>query len=574
MIDISVKNTVVTEDNNIGAIICHTPKCTFVTDTLSDNKSLNCKLVRTLDEFNEYFGDPFIDPSVYSDLVLAYDLVRRNVPMYISSVYDMHDVSDDDFSLVSYNGCTEFYFTDKDGYDTVGYKLKSNIKFCQPLIRHIEVTNNGHVLQISVDLFYIDRKQIKSKSEFSSLSDARLYRTIIFSFDIEDVIDSEIKSELSKYGLELVVKNSGGDDKALVSELINHASDVTSIFLKSCLPDDYSEPLHDPEKYVVTKDYWYDTHTNDYRYDFDSDSEGHNDTSVNAYKSAIESLLEVKPSPIMLCLGHLYKSNSIYDKDDPTLCVSSSLVDADPSTHIGIISILLETFDSDCDTYLFTNTPDLSISSTLSLLSADNKYEQTILLGDQYNADLFFGYATDFVDNSLAHPNSRKAVYSAALLSFYKLMLERDTYVTNNYVDLNISNRCVKLVLSEPSAKKLSDARCNSMVIFDIGRPSTYGDRSLSLKPNLRYSHISRNFVRLRRLIKDHLETRKFIVNTYYNIQSCINYIQLNILDDFVSRGVLSNYTLTYSTEYKSVFIHINLLFPSVAETISLDFTI
>ena len=133
MIDISVKNTVVTEDNNIGAIICHTPKCTFVTDTLSDNKSLNCKLVRTLDEFNEYFGDPFIDPSVYSDLVLAYDLVRRNVPMYISSVYDMHDVSDDDFSLVSYNGCTEFYFTDKDGYDTVGYKLKSNIKFTKEL---------------------------------------------------------------------------------------------------------------------------------------------------------------------------------------------------------------------------------------------------------------------------------------------------------------------------------------------------------------------------------------------------------------------------------------------------------
>ena len=560
MIDLTVKNIVATDSSDYGAIICHTPKC-----VIKDNKTSLCSLIKTTDDLVNVFGDPFVDPYIYSDLVVAYDLINRNIPLYISSVYDMHNSGDDDFSNISYNGCTEFYFKDSEGYDTVGYKLKSDVKLCQPIIRDISITNNGHRLSLSIDLFYIDRTRVRSVDTINKLSDSRLYRTIVFIFDLDTVTDADIVSDFSKNGFELVVKNSGDDSKALVKELVNFANNKLMILLNSSVPDDYT-PLEDASVYVVTKYYWYDIHTSDYRFDFSEDS------AIYSYKSAIDELVEMKPSPIMLCLGRLCVSENKFDDDNN--CISSSLVAIDPITHIGVCNLLLEAFDEDSDTYLFINTPDLALSSTIKLLSAEDKYANSMTLYSNYNADLFFGYAVDFVDNSLANTNSRNTLYSAALLTFYKLMLARDTYITNNYVDLNISNNKVKLILSESSAEKLVSCRCNSIVTFDIGRPSTYGDRSLSSSANLKYSHISRNFVRLRRLIKDFLETRKFIINTLFNIQSAVDYIRINILDDFISRGILSNYTINYTIDRQSVYIKINLLFPSVAEIIALDFTI
>ena len=153
-------------------------------------------------------------------------------------------------------------------------------------------------------------------------------------------------------------------------------------------------------------------------------------------------------------------------------------------------------------------------------------------------------------------------------------MVTGTPYMTNSIGGLNISNGSVKIVITESSADKLVNSRCNAVVLFDNGYPSIHGDRSLSMLPNLRYSHISRNFIRIRRLIKEYLETKKFILNTMFNVKMCIDYVKSDILDKFKTDGIISDYSVDYSIEFQTVKISIILIFSQVAESISLDFVI
>ena len=78
MSDITLKNRII-YDANVGAIICRTPRTSndeVIDDLLVDR---HCTLVSTSDEFIKYFGDPYINPTEYSDAIVALDLVRRNV---------------------------------------------------------------------------------------------------------------------------------------------------------------------------------------------------------------------------------------------------------------------------------------------------------------------------------------------------------------------------------------------------------------------------------------------------------------------------------------------------------------
>jgi hypothetical protein len=147
-------------------------------------------------------------------------------------------------------------------------------------------------------------------------------------------------------------------------------------------------------------------------------------------------------------------------------------------------------------------------------------------------------------------------------------------YLTNPVVDLNISNLHVRSSIPESSALKLEQERCNSMVLFDIGSPSLYGNRSLSNLPNLRRSHISRNFVFIRRLIRDYLETQKFTISNLFNLTAITNYITGSILDTFVSDGILNNYTLDYNSFDRTVNINITLTFAGYIKSLELNFRI
>lgn len=563
--NITIKDRPIIRDASLGAIVCHTPKTLLEIIDDNDNKTVvtssNCVTVSTTEELEKYFGDPFIDPSVYSDLVLVYDLIKQGVSMRISSVYDMQD-NDDGFKKILYNGYTEFYFKDNNGLNAIGYKLKSDIKFCQPIIQHVELTNNSNQLHIYVQLYYLDRQRKKSLQDLNRFDSSHLYKIIHFVYNTKDVVDEDIINDFYNNGLELQIVYGAGDNKALSNELIKAASPGSFKIVLRSLTD--SDGVFDK---IVTSTYEYYIHSSDYAYNFSDEN-----TITNAYISAIDAIHNAFPEPLMLCFGRMFSAKNTYEQAD--ILVGQQFVQPSADLQFGVFNYLLEKFNEDCNTYLFINTPDLGVSSTLSALNQTDNYNDIISLPDHFNCDLFFGNAVDYIGNSLVDRNPRKAVYSAALLSFYNLMITNAVYMTNNFLDLNISNRCVKLVLSERSAEKLRDSRCNSIVLFDIGKPSVYGDRSLSLLPNLRYSHISRNFVRLRRLIREYLETKKFIINTAYNIDSCISYIRTRILDEFVSNGVVSNYSITYSVEYKTVNIKIILIFVSVVEKIELTFTI
>ena len=139
---------------------------------------------------------------------------------------------------------------------------------------------------------------------------------------------------------------------------------------------------------------------------------------------------------------------------------------------------------------------------------------------------------------------------------------------------MNISCDCIKSIITEESALTLLDYKCNSIVIFDKGFPSIYGDSSLSSSPNLQYSHISRTFVYIRHLIREYVETLKFTLSTLFNIELSVNYIKRYILDVFTEQNILRAYTVDYNVENKTVEFNINLWFNGVIESINLNFII
>ena len=559
MINATINNRKVVNDTHVGAIVCHTPKTLFLDNDNSTRTGQSCRLIENTDDLDKYFGDPFIDPTIYSDLILARDIIEKGIPLYISSVYEMKD-NVDGFKKILYNGYTEFYFKEN-GFDVVGYKLKSDMKFCQPIISDINFSNEQNQLHLYVQLYRLDRGMVKKLYTINKPDESLLYKVLHFTFDANTVTDQNIIDDFDKNGLELQVLYANGDDKALVNILNKYAVNGLKVLLTSLENNETDFTVHN-------EFYHYDIHSNDYAYDI-----GDEDSAAIAYTTAINALSSMLREPTMLCMGRMFHSVDKTDEDSGLL-ISSKLEQLDPEVQMGMLYTLMRLFPEECNTYLFINMPDVSVSTALSLLNNDGIYKDLIELPEQFNCDLYFGYATDIIYASLMVESPRKVFYSAALLSFYNLILLTDAYITNNFIDLNISNRCVKIVVPESSAKKLQDSRCNSMVLFDIDRPSVYGDRSLSMLPNLRYSHVSRNFVAIRRMIHNYLETKKFILNTAFNIDACICYIKFNILNEFVSKGVLSNYNVSYRSEGQSIFIKIILIFPFVAESIDLDFTI
>ena len=239
MIDVTVKNKYIQNNVYPGAIVCNTPKSAGY-----------CKLVSTTDELLEHFGDPFINPGVYSDLIVAYNLVRQNIPIYISSVKDVK-YNDDSFTNIHYNGYTEFYFIE-DGFSAVGYKLKSDIKFCQPIIRKIELLETYKQIRLSVDLFYLDSKLKREPSNINVLYDSRLYRTIYFTFSMDSSTDDDIINAFSNNGLEIKIVNAGNNSKALLNKLVNLGN--FSISLSSI------DGTLDSDGYIVTTKYKYNIH--------------------------------------------------------------------------------------------------------------------------------------------------------------------------------------------------------------------------------------------------------------------------------------------------------------------------
>ena len=548
MADITLRSTkLFNADSYIGAIVCHTPKTIFSKTDLKDYSNW-CRLVNNRSDLVKYFGDPFINPKEYSDLILVYDLVSKGIPVFVSSIYDMK-TNNDDF-LIPYNGYTEFMFLDKNRHDTVGYKLKSDIKFCQPIIQFS--FDGVDTLELWVHRYILDRSRELSFLDSISFSRSRLYDTVYYkialSYDDKNTlltVDKDIIDLLERDGFELKIVNGTYDAQALIKKFVSYKN--ITISLESFVSDyelairkNNKEPNHnfiDPylagivDRKIEQNDYWYRINSDDYDHclqmivDEDSDNQyAHlNDEAISYHEIAINNLSEMFPRPHVISIGELYKSETkitnsqIIDSTGTAIkYISSSATDSLPYNDcIHIYSRLLSTFDSECDTYLFINAPDVTASAIRTNLL--NEDLDSFDLHDQYNCDMYYGYISDYVESSLRYQQQTKIYYSSASMVMYSLLIRKKQYLTNSLHGLNISNTSIKNSITERLARDLTDLRCNSVVLFDSGAPSVYGNRSLATTANLRFSHISRTFVYLRRVIREYLETQKFIINTLYN---------------------------------------------------------
>lgn len=545
MANVTVSNRTTDTLYDIGAIVCRTPKT--LNDTVENDIPLDnrCVLITSTSQLVDYFGDPFIDPKEYTDLIIAYRLVSSGYPIYISSLYEMKD-NDDGFNI-KYNGYTEFYFKDKNGHKTVGYKLKSDLKFCQPIIQsyYSSATNE---LTLHISLYLMERGIYHTASELDYLNNRRLYKTYSIKFDTVGLKDEDIVNAYSRLGIELKLLNCFDED-SLVKEFENFTS------FRITLND------NDSHSYIV------DFHSDDYNYDFNDDNKIH-----NAYYDAIDRLASVRIAPSLLCIGKLYKSNSIIS-DGRTLC--AFMEDLGTYNYSVIYNHLLQLFDEDSDTYLFINAPDVSVSTAVDFFAFRNNFKDMLPIPSQYNCDAFYGYAGDFIKNSLYYSTQSRVFFPVSVLAFYNTILQQRSFLPNAVSNLNITYDSVKSIISQDTADALMSSRCNSLVTFDKGYPSLYGDRSLSTSSNLRYSHISHNFVYIRRLIRAKIETIKFSLNIDYNLQLAANYISTDILQSFRDSGVLASFSVSYEViSVKSVEFNINLQFNGVIESINLNFTI
>ena len=219
------------------------------------------------------------------------------------------------------------------------------------------------------------------------------------------------------------------------------------------------------------------------------------------------------------------------------------------------------------------NMPDLSVYTVKDLLSGEGVLVDAYLLRDQYNCDLYYGYTYDFY-NSTSYSMSSKVYFSASSLAFFNSLYNNTLYTANALSGLNISNKSVKLIVDEDVAEEFVNLRCNSIVTFDKGYPSIYGDRSLSSSSNLQYSHIARYVLHIRRNIKNYLEAKKFVINNAYNINMCKQYIRSKILEPIKDQDILRNYEVTYEVGRQIVYFYIELWFNGIANSITLNFTI
>ena len=570
MINPTIEDRLYSSYSNIGAIVCHTPK-TLVYSYKDENGDdifvdHRCELVNSTQQLIDYYGDPFIDPVKYHDLVIAYKLVSRGYYMYISSIDDEMLEDNDDFRI-SYNGYTEFYFVDKDGFDSVGYKLKSDIKFCQPIIRSKYAINR---LDIYVDLYILNRSQIQGIESLRTFNKSNLYKTIHYTFDVSKstTTDESIIESLLEDGLELHVLNADYTKKtSLIDELKAYKQLV--IYFNSY--DEYKEAHNEQddltkiERNTYSDHYWYRLNSDKYVYDFDDI-----DKVTQKYTDALLRLSEKKPEPHHLLLSRIYKSVNIKNNDN--IIVRSILDDIDDESTLYIQSSLLELFPSECYTFCYLNIPDISSNSAIELLA--NEDNSSYYLPENYNCDLYYGSISDYVISSLDSQAPYRVYFPLASFVFYSLIHDDKVYSSNSLDGLNISISNAKFLISNSTAVSLRDLRCNSLILSDSSKVAVYGNRSLSLLPNLRYSHIASNFVRLRRLIHEYLETKKFILNTYFNIQNCLNYIRTQILEPYIESGILSNYNISYATEHQTVTIDISLVFARALESLNLNFTI
>lgn len=543
MVELELQDRVKYTNSNIGAIICRTPKTLNDTNDIRGVVDNRCVLIDSTNKLEEYFGDPYINPKEYTDLIIARRLVESNIPVFISSLYDMKD-NDDGFDI-KYNGFTEFTFKDKYKHMTITYKLKSNIKFCQPIINS---EFNVRTLDLYVHLYLLDRSIKKDVSDINKLDISKLYKILHFKYNTDNVTDKDIIDDFKLNGLELKIINTRSDT-SLIEELKQY-----SILKVSLLENN-------------TDNYHYEINSNKYDYCLDN-----LDVVYKQYTESIDRLKERVPEPHILCLGKMFKS--ITNKDSDNNIINSYTTDLDPEYYLYINNYLLHNFNEECNTYLFISTPDVSINKILELLDSNNEYGKEFQLIEQYNCDLFYGYSCDYIDSSLFYNSIVRVYYSTAVLSLYNLLLSQSMYLTNGIINLNIPVSNIKSIISESSSKKLLSNRCNSTITFETGLPSIYGSRSLSRLPNLQYSHISRYFVIIRRIIREYLESQKFIINTIYNVQSCINYVNHFILEEYVQLGILYKYETTYSIQDKTIVITVNLTFNGIAESISLNITI
>ena len=555
MANVTLTNRKQETSSIIGAIVCRTPKT--LGEVVIDNVTYDgrCSLIKSVSDLIKYFGDPYISPSDYSELTLVYDLVRRGIPIYISSLYEMKD-NNDGFEI-PYNGYTEFVFLDDRGYDSIGYRLKSDIKFCQPIIQ--SDYDGINTLTVYVSPYILDRSKEHDTKVFDP---SRLYKTYTYTINLlSDVTDQELIDALKEDGFELQIINKSTSSKTEFIDQLKKYSKINITLVDHKKLEDHS---NHPNRVYYTY-YYYDLNSNDYDYNLYNV-----DLITTAYYNSIESLHAAKVEPHYVCTGKLCKSTKIEYEDG----FISFVEELDNDMYSSILNTLLSTFTEDSNTYLFINAPDASFSTVYDMLSLSGEYENSIPLLENYNCDLFYGYSYDYLRSSLNNVKMYKVFYPVSLMTLYNILITNSVYLTNSVSDLNISVGRIKSTFSEELATALIDYRCNSVVTFVTGSPSIYGDRSLSLLPNLRYSHISRSVVRIRRVIKEYIEGQKFTINTQYNMQSSMNHIRTRILDEFVSNGVLDSYTTSYDINDKNVNIYIYLSFNGIIENINLDFTI
>lgn len=537
----------------LSAFICHTPK-TFVTDT-----DRNCQIVTSESQLFEEFGNPYICPKKYTDLILAHKMIVQGLPVCISSVNDVKCY--DDGFLTSYNGYTELIIKSKNSsdefYNFARLKMKSEVKFCQP---YFYCDTDGNTLNIHLQTYLLDRSLLPHNYVQNTLYRSTLVDQVDLSFNTLSSTDQSIINAFSNYGIELKIEYLTTNKNVMY--ILKSYKEFTPT-PKELSPEGM-DPTYSLDPYAI------DLHDQLYAYDFD------NITALHTYTEAADKLVALQTPPYFITVCKAMQSFERYSADNKLLY--TDITNAPPENCWYIYTELIKSVPASSGIYLFINMPDTSVHTALSLLRQENDYTAVDELPESHNCDLFFGYIPSRVKCSLLSGIYQTIYYTAASLIMYNLITNADsiyqTYKPLGMSELGLSYQSPKSYINDSTANQLVNNRCNSVVTFDLGKTWIFGNRSLSNNQYLQHSHIARSVVYIRRIISEYLETVKFNINNALNVQSYINYINSIIIQPFIDGGLLRRSASSFEIDGKSVTITVPLNFNNVVNSINLNFSI
>lgn len=536
MVEVSIKPTENLMSAYVAGICCLTPKC-----TLSSRKSF----LYTSQNLYSTFGDPYIDPEKYTDLILAKKLLDAGITVCLVSIED------------GSNGSTEFDNTSTRGNDSlIKWELSSNIRFCIPVMTAKLI--NSKLLNVNVSLYY---KSVNLDYTTRELSSSSLYASLDYSM-YEESTDEDLVALMLKDGLTLSIDKN--------CNLLDALRDFCSKGVSYISFADYKRIQFAEAVYSD-----FNLNLNKYKHTLGASTEIESE-GLNAYKQAFDKLHESSKFIDFVADGSLKESYRVSSNDD---IISYSLREMNPSDIRSLHNYIQSLFNEDSHTYVLLNTPDLCVGSTELWLQSLGMYSKIEDLTYHFNNELFYGYLYSYETNSLLYTGKVSVKFTTSMLVLYNILLSsNDSNVL--YTQGMLSEISVPYIkpynsISESYANKLLTYQVNSLVYFDRNEAWVFGDSSLSKLSSLKEAHNARLLTHISKLISNYIDTVKFIINTDRNLKSVKNYIDYNILQAYLNSGWISEYNTSITTDPNSrnIIVTVSIVFYKHLEEIKISFT-